>query len=200
MLQRISIHALREEGDETNYANAKAAGLFLSTPSARRATERKPDDACDRRDFYPRPPRGGRPVTSRAITTLWNFYPRPPRGGRLLYELDGFTEYTISIHALREEGDICSMLSQFSSSISIHALREEGDRPRRAPSAASPNFYPRPQRGGRLGCCGELSVDVNISIHALREEGDPRNLLSMSILYNISIHALREEGDPTCIL
>ena len=34
------------------------------------------------------------------------------------------------------------------------------------------NFYPRPPRGGRPGCGGELAVNVNISIHALREEGD----------------------------
>ena len=34
----------------------------------------------------------------------------------------------ISIHALREEGDVVSALCvQVSSNISIHALREEGD-------------------------------------------------------------------------
>ena len=34
----ISIHALREEGDPTISGQDKALGLFLSTPSARRAT------------------------------------------------------------------------------------------------------------------------------------------------------------------
>ena len=33
----------------------------------------------------------------------------------------------ISIHALREEGDILTCLIAFRISISIHALREEGD-------------------------------------------------------------------------
>ena len=35
---------------------------FLSTPSARRATKPSSiyDDSCN--DFYPRPPRGGRPA------------------------------------------------------------------------------------------------------------------------------------------
>ena len=37
---------------------------------------------------------------------------------------------------------------------------------------SSSYFYPRPPRGGRPGCGGELTVNVNISIHALREEGD----------------------------
>ena len=34
----ISIHALREEGDETIEADDRAFLIFLSTPSARRAT------------------------------------------------------------------------------------------------------------------------------------------------------------------
>ena len=56
------------------------------------------------------------------------------------------------------------------------------------------NFYPRPPRGGRPGCGGELAVNVNISIHALREEGDP-HLAKQAAGGVISIHALREEGD-----
>ena len=78
----ISIHALREEGDAPGY---------LSTSS--------------RKNFYPRPPRGGRPVIyqslrqnqlisihalreegdlrrKRRVCGLMHFYPRPPRGGR----------------------------------------------------------------------------------------------------------------------
>ena len=35
----------------------------------------------------------------------------------------------ISIHALREEGDICETLDRLGFTISIHALREEGDLP-----------------------------------------------------------------------
>ena len=37
-LRQISIHALREEGDEDVYRCGGASGRFLSTPSARRAT------------------------------------------------------------------------------------------------------------------------------------------------------------------
>ena len=56
----ISIHALREEGDEglTNSQIEKA--LFLSTPSARRATGAAVGTVVPVVDFYPRPPRGGR--------------------------------------------------------------------------------------------------------------------------------------------
>ena len=55
----ISIHALREEGDQSNR-------LLLSAS----------------RYFYPRPPRGGRPVLCGAAPVPADFYPRPPRGGR----------------------------------------------------------------------------------------------------------------------
>ena len=79
----ISIHALREEGDISLRPAVKALHLFLSTPSARRATE---GDflfigwCCN---FYPRPPRGGRRCPSwAAVRVPKNFYPRPPRGGR----------------------------------------------------------------------------------------------------------------------
>ena len=34
----ISIHALREEGDDLGTADGKTENIFLSTPSARRAT------------------------------------------------------------------------------------------------------------------------------------------------------------------
>ena len=56
---------------------------------------------------------------------------------------------SISIHALREEGDIVHGIGESLSFISIHALREEGDA--LTPLSTSPGiyFYPRPPRGGR---------------------------------------------------
>ena len=55
------------------------------------------------------------------------FYPRPPRGGRPLDSWHYGDNYTISIHALREEGDIDVHVTVIHDRISIHALREEGD-------------------------------------------------------------------------
>ena len=122
-------------------------------------------------NFYPRPPRGGRPGQRHCADHLQNFYPRPPRGGRPAtalhrgkaavflstpsarratcpYKHPG-SVCAISIHALREEGDRLSCPCAFAAHISIHALREEGDR-RGRPAYRSPrNFYPRPPRGGR---------------------------------------------------
>ena len=56
---------------------------------------------------------------------------------------------SISIHALREEGDWLYFQLQFLIFISIHALREEGDILRSSIWIALANFYPRPPRGGR---------------------------------------------------
>ena len=58
--ERISIHALREEGDCNPGSPQHWFYLFLSTPSARRATSASPLLQKDKKDFYPRPPRGGR--------------------------------------------------------------------------------------------------------------------------------------------
>ena len=57
---RISIHALREEGDSPTPWISARASTFLSTPSARRATYDNVGVLAYRRYFYPRPPRGGR--------------------------------------------------------------------------------------------------------------------------------------------
>ena len=55
----------------------------------------------------------------------------------------------ISIHALREEGDLNPPTQEKGPPISIHALREEGDDTGFLRAAPTPNFYPRPPRGGR---------------------------------------------------
>ena len=148
---RISIHALREEGD----------GCHYTCPE------------CIVRNFYPRPPRGGRHfedvgnvpglfisihalreegdssqqrqprtipaflstpsarratvVNSAILAQFLHFYPRPPRGGRLPHWSQKRTPGAISIHALREEGD-----KNFQ-----YDLLNICD------------FYPRPPRGGR---------------------------------------------------
>ena len=78
-----------------------------------------------------------------------NFYPRPPRGGRRTAFRVWSTITKISIHALREEGDLSRQKKRRQNSISIHALREEGDKPKPQQHMEQKYFYPRPPRGGR---------------------------------------------------
>ena len=128
----------------------KGDGVFLSTPSARRAT-------CPPSTYYILNKFLSTPSARRATSvakilsdSFQHFYPRPPRGGRQRFRPLRSYPQAISIHALREEGDALPMAAACAAAISIHALREEGDPPAL--------WYTR--RAYR------------ISIHALREEGD----------------------------
>ena len=182
--------------------------IFLSTPSARRATPeplrlrlhhqisihalREEGDRVRRRigsvlaNFYPRPPRGGRHAHSLILPSLSDFYPRPPRGGRL-----------------------SQMFLQC-------RLRNFYPRPPR-PYSVTFVFLSTPSARRATVTAQRRIEEVRISIHALREEGDSRlsmmrctSLLFLStpsarratrrrctadVVLFISIHALREEGD-----
>ena len=192
---RISIHALREEGDYMRMMQLLSNAVFLSTPSARRATSKLFHSLTRHDDFYPRPPRGGRPAGR-------------TYGQQVLF---------ISIHALREEGDLRKTVdrpepSGFLSTpsarratltretrrvpweISIHALREEGDRCCQKYCPGCRYFYPRPPRGGRL-LRGELEP---IGFLFLSTPSARRATVMRAVMLSvqpISIHALREEGD-----
>ena len=79
----ISTHALREEGDQGPAGNGMAH-LRISTHALREEGDNLTDDNGEKVfDFYPRPPRGGRPDHDRIQDDLQE----------------------ISTHALREEGD-----------------------------------------------------------------------------------------------
>ena len=88
----------------------------------------------------------------------------------------------ISIHALREEGDLLSYFDLLYHLISIHALREEGDgMVLKIMAKQTFYFYPRPPRGGRRWSKRILFPGMLISIHALREEGDLSLLIRLFI-------------------
>ncbi len=148
---RISIHALREEGDRLVFVELGSVFPFLSTPSARRATRapvivhvcnsisihalREEGDETglqqgDRQeDFYPRPPRGGRlnPFGPNCAKKLFLSTPSARRatGGNFtaFHALGKF----LSTPSARRATWLSS-LSARRWRISIHALREEGDR------------------------------------------------------------------------
>ena len=128
-----------------------------------------------------------------------NFYPRPPRGGRPCGSRVQFGPQLISIHALREEGDpgfsghlhCCRKFLSTPSArrATFHFLHDSLvflDRFLSTPSARRAT-----SGAGLWGSCG------HISIHALREEGDAVLSGWTGVWKNISIHALREEGDAS---
>ena len=145
----ISIHALREEGDVT-----------MSKTDA------------TTKDFYPRPPRGGRPTKLPATYTEYIFLSTPsarratgcivcvycgkqflstPSARRATVAADKVAHvFIISIHALREEGDLPGADSAGGDSVFLSTPSA-----RRATSRYPGvmrkfhYFYPRPPRGGR---------------------------------------------------
>ena len=214
----ISIHALREEGDGGNTMARHRKVIFLSTPSARRATyigyklanfndisihalREEGDCSSDqnrrsRHNFYPRPPRGGRRRNSGGKQNNQTFLSTPSARRATDYKSVLFKRFCISIHALREEGDPLDCFGVVQRQvISIHALREEGDCAVIAACGCRADFYPRPPRGGRQSYALQTMEADDISIHALREEGDLLHAVDKLRLLVISIHALREEGD-----
>ena len=190
----ISIHALREEGDSACPALVGSAQEFLSTPSARRATKpRRRERSRQNISIHALREEGDR-HTPNSEHGLDDFYPRPPRGGRpadgyLFSDQYGF----LSTPSARRATD-CFAVYVSLCRISIHALREEGDNYAPLLCLLVPYFYPRPPRGGRpttsgMGVsktqflstpsarratwsCRDTAQSPTISIHALREEGD----------------------------
>ena len=79
---RISIPALREEGDE-DAIKVDCDGIgFLSPPSARRATFRDHLFYAGKNISIPALREEGDAASGEYCSSVRNFYPRPPRGGR----------------------------------------------------------------------------------------------------------------------
>ena len=104
LVDAISIHALREEGDKNFLKLFNSLTDFYPRPP-RGGRPRLFLKKNLYFYFYPRPPRGGRPVELAPRCLPFYFYPRPPRGGRPQSGRLHLPNDTISIHALREEGD-----------------------------------------------------------------------------------------------
>ena len=191
----ISIHALLAESDQYWATRARAAQLFLSTLSLRRAT----------------PSLYGLYDTYAFLSTLSL---RRATSGDVIIDNGRY----ISIHALLAESDNRAMKLTLSSKEFLSTLSL-----RRATMVAPPynlmihHFYPRSPCGERLMFVNLRVVDGSISIHALLAESDqrvlvpsvlPKSFLSTLSLrratkarpklpkqIGISIHALLAESD-----
>ena len=218
---KISIHALREEGDMRRSDLRALCHRFLSTPSARRATLQDCAQIywlCisihalrEEGDFTEMP---------QTLAEL-QFLSTPSARRATVPRPCGSYRNPISIHALREEGDEChNKLLPGLHNISIHALREEGDKAtffrhnpqfkflstpsaRRATARSQVHlcgngaFLSTPSARRATYAIVDVLLCFFISIHALREEGDRILWDHFKRFMGISIHALREEGDWT---
>ena len=170
----ISIHALREEGDESPRNERHLTG-----------------------DFYPRPPRGGRPYRWQGSHLYYHdFYPRPPRGGRPKKRSSAllFCRFLSTPSARRATSRWSPPGKAPAAFLSTpSARRATGLTP--APACGKPVFLSTPSARRATVHKGHPRRSLSISIHALREEGDDAVICVPAAPPPISIHALREEGD-----
>ena len=101
----ISIHALREEGDYDALPTLSTAWMISIHALREEGDSRMQAQTAARLDFYPRPPRGGRLKQDGSELVRDRFLSTPSARratrGRVVLRLHS----SISIHALREEGD-----------------------------------------------------------------------------------------------
>ena len=149
----ISIHALREEGDEALRPITREQVEFLSTPSARRATSMSWAKMSNPKiSIHALREEGDGMYYNRALVSIISIHALREEGD-LLGAAQGFCDTMMSIHALREEGDLGAFVMPAVILISIHALREEGDPKVAVTPTLFTDFYPRPPRGGRQQTC-----------------------------------------------
>ena len=126
---------------------------------------------------------------------MYNFYPRPPRGGRRSCLMISGVAKAISIHALREEGDVQRhfdgiALERFLSTPSARRATAS----KRAPSPRTTTFLSTPsaRRATRYNVPQVFRFEFLSTPSARRA-----TLLHVGSAqaFDISIHALREEGD-----
>ena len=103
---RISIHALREEGDPASSSSCTASSRFLSTPSARRATQDFLVGMGDTLFLSTPSARRATGAVYGGLATTRGFL-STPSARRATVAPDRLEAVLhISIHALREEGDV----------------------------------------------------------------------------------------------
>ena len=134
---------------------------FLSTPSARRATDTRTRYFVAMLFLSTPSARRATIPFSVTLSLPMYFYPRPPRGGRQ------------SGRAGNNSTD------RFLSTPSARRATQKA----MATAYCQNDFYPRPPRGGRRGNILPLLRPSIISIHALREEGDPPSRRPVQILW-----------------
>ena len=195
-LEKISIHAPREGGDEAGSGSAVRKTVFQSTPPARGATNDIPPGAVLYRLFQSTPPaRGATYHGGSPHAAHHDFNPRPPRGGRLTYFVPSLATIIFqSTPPARGATSRFGRILAFEIFQSTPPARGATDNQIRRLHKQK-HFNPRPREGGDI--VDKLLSDMRkiISIHAPREGGDDHRGKDLPCRSPISIHAPREGGD-----
>ena len=145
-------------------------------------------------DFYPRPPRGGRRTGRKRKPAALQFLSTPSARRATRSSALNLSEMLFLSTPSARRATGVGRHSSLRKHISIHALREEGDLNGRHTPLLIMVFLSTPSARRATAATAERYGQRHISIHALREEGDLVAVLA-DAAHGISIHALREEGD-----
>ena len=146
--------------------------LFLSTPSARRATPGTPI-TFEEDSIFLSTPSARRATRHEEVSSMAKAFlstPSARRATSLPTAREQPYQFLSTPSARRATNDTKNIEKCLQ--ISIHALCEEGDGAVQSRAMHRPYFYPRPLRGGRLCYLMDGRWTTLISIHALCEEGD----------------------------
>ena len=176
--RNISIHALREEGDRGGVGVTAMSQRFLSTPSARRATRWRRDRWCRRTYFYPRPPRGGRPTLTPSLSATIRFLSTP----------SARRATTTAVHALDVREFLSTPSARRATSRAVHCNHPICD------------FYPRPPRGGRPSITSRASRSMGfLSTPSARRATICFWMLEHRIQFLSTPSARRATGSPVIL-
>ena len=152
LLEDISIHSLRMEGDFFTFWNQSS-----------------------NTHFNPLPPHGGRPTAFCVNVVTSTFQSTPSTRRETQLAVHDTQALVISIHSLHTEGDTLATICQRNLCISIHSLHTEGDNVRKYDLFEVVYFNPLPPHGGRLAVHMQLTIrDLFQSTPSTRRETVPR--------------------------
>ena len=150
--------------------------VFLSTSSARRTTCSVCSNVFNRRHFYPRPPRGGRPARRSA---------------------QGICMAFLSTSSARRTTEVVR-LKQITGLISIHVLREEDDCRSRSPSGIGWQFLSTSSARRTTPVSSKINPQSKVFLSTSSARRTTRDRAAGGPAEQISIHVLREEDDSKC--
>ena len=143
------------------------------------------------------PARGATCGSTHTVTDCTNFYPRSPRGERPLMQRQ-YRPTSIFLSTLPARGATRNRrLERQQFGISIHAPREGSDEPTAAVHYGTLNFYPRSPRGERPAQ-RTFQFMAKEFLSTLPARGATRVPLRLAHPFEISIHAPREGSDGRC--
>ena len=135
-------------------------------------------------------------VFAMGLLLIQNFYPRPPRGGRPRGRLIRPISNRAFLSTSPARGTTLRFgYTRIAYNISIHVPREGDDQRRAGQHSQRSHFYPRPPRGGRHRCLKATRASLSLFLSTSPARGTTATAMPGGTETKISIHVPREGDD-----